>query len=252
VRHLSPFTVLIFTILIFAGCRPTHELIETGELEHADIGIEELSEMVPDYLESLYTLSGSGRALISQPGNSDRLTLDFHSDRETSLLTFRNRLGIEGGQLLVQNDSVLVYNRIDKVAEKISLKDANLTDVGTLATINLIELFHFPFHEHNITDLFQDNQFYVAITGDDTRITIDRDNGLILDLQTHPDAGYPYSRIHYEAYGSYGDFTLPGKITIFSSDGEIRVTFLVRQLQTNSELPDMEIPIPEEVPIIVL
>jgi hypothetical protein len=252
VKRSSPIIVLVLALLLFAGCRPTHELIETGELEYADIGIDELTQMVPDYLESLVTLSGNGRALISQPGNSDRVTLDFHSDRDSSLLTFRNRLGIEGGQLLVRDDSVLVYNRIDRVAEKISLKDANLTDVGTLATINLIELFHYPFHDHHITDVFQDHQFYVAITSDDTRITIDRESGLILDLQTHPDAGYPYSRIHYEAYGNYQDFTLPGKITIFSADGEIRVTFLVRQLQTNSDLPDMNISIPEEVPIIVL
>lgn len=244
--------VLSLAILIFSGCRATHELIETGELEQADIGIEEISEMVPDYIETLNTLSGHGRALISQPGNSDRVTIDFHSNRKTSLLTFRNRLGIEGGQMLVQDDSVLVYNRIDKVAEKISLKDANLTDVGTLATINLLELFHYPFHQHEITDLFQDEQYYVALTEDFTRITIDKNSGWILDLQTHPDAGYPYSRIHYEVYDHYGDFTLPGKITIFSSDGEIRVTFLVRQLQTNSELPEMEISIPDEIPIIVL
>jgi hypothetical protein len=250
VKSTTPIITLLFALLLFAGCRAPLELLETGELERADISTEELVDMVPDYSDKLLTLSGSGRAFISQPGNSDRVTVDFHSNREASLVTFRNRLGMEGGQLLVEEDSVLVYNRIDKVAEKISLKDANLTEVGTLATINLVELFHYPFHRGEITEIYQDDQYFVAITADRTRITIDNNSGFIMDLQTHPDSGAPYSRISYESYESQEGFYLPKKITIFSQDGSTRVTMLVRHLQANKELPELKIQIPDEVPII--
>lgn len=249
-KSTTPIITLLFTLLLFAGCRAPLELLETGELERADISTEALVDMVPDYSDRLQTLSGSGRAFISQPGNSDRVSIDFHSNREVSLVTFRNRLGMEGGQLLVEEDSVLVYNRIDKVAEKISLKDANLTEVGTLATINLVELFHYPIQRSEITDIYQDDQYYVAITEDRTRITIDKNSGFIMDLQTHPDSDAPYSRISYESYESLGDFYLPKKITIFSQDGAIRVTMLVRQIQANQELPELKIQVPDEVPII--
>lgn len=246
------FLFMIITLILFAGCRASHELLETGELETTDISAEELADMIPDYSGSLATLSGSGRAFISQPGNSDRISIDFHSNREASLVSFRNRIGIEGGQLLVKDDSVLVYNRIDKIAEKISLRDANLTEVGTLATINLIELFHYPFERRKITDIFQDELHYVAITEDGTRITVSKETGFILDLQTHPDSDEPYSRINYNAYESTEDFYLPRNIAIFSPEGDIRVTLLVRQLQINRDLPDMEIRIPDEIPVQIL
>jgi len=140
--------ILLITMILFAGCRTQVELLETGDLERADISADEFVDLVADYSDSLFTLSGNGRAFISQPGNNDRISLEFHSDKEASLVTFRNRIGIEGGQLLVKDDSVLVYNRIDRTAERVSLRDANLTDVGSLATINLIELFHYPINEN--------------------------------------------------------------------------------------------------------
>lgn len=244
--------ILLIALILLAGCRTQVELLETGDLERADISAGEFIDLVPDYADSLFTLSGSGRAFISQPGNNDRVSLEFHSDREASLVTFRNRIGIEGGQLLVKDDSVLVYNRIDRTAERVSLHDANLTDVGSLATINLIELFHYPIDKTEITDVFQDHQYYVAATAAGGRITIDKENGFVLDLQTASGSGMPYSRINYESYERHEGFYLPKKITIFSSDGDTRVVLLVRQLQTNSPLPALEIDIPDEIPILAL
>ncbi len=242
--------ILLFVLILLAGCRTQIELLETGDLERADISADEFADLVPDYSDSLLTLSGSGRAFISQPGNNDRISLDFQSDKEASLVTFRNRIGIEGGQLLVKDDSVLVYNRIDRIAEKVSLKDAHLTEVATLATINLIELFHYPIDRTEISDVFEDQHYYVAATGNGTRITIDKENGFVLDLQTDAGSGTPYSRINYESYERINGFYLPNKITIFSSDGDTRVVFLVRQLQTNSPLPALEIDIPDEIQVL--
>lgn len=242
----------MFFLVLLTGCRAPYELLETGELERADINAEEFADMVPDYSHSLETLTGNGRAFISQPGNSDRISVDFLSDRNASLVTFRNRIGIEGGELLVKDDSVLVYNRIDRIAEKISLRDANLTEVGTLATINLVEPFHYPLERGEITGIYQDEEHYVAITGDGTRITIDKETGFIMDVQTRPESGAPYSRINYQSYELIEDFYLPRNIAIFSPDGDIRVTLLVRQLQINKELPDLEIRIPDEIPLIIL
>jgi hypothetical protein len=250
--NLKSTIILFVTLLLFAGCRTPVELLETGELVSADISAEEFKDLIPDYSGTLETLSGTGRAFISQPGNNDRITLDFHSDKEASLVTFRNRIGIEGGQVLVRDDSVLVYNRIDKIAEKVSLRDANLTEVGSLATINLIDLFHYPAVREEISEVFQDDQYYVAATETGTRITIDKENGFIMDLQTAPDSDRPYSRINYETYERQDGFYLPRKITIFSSNGDTRVVLLVRQLQTNRQLPALEIDIPDDDPILIL
>lgn len=238
--------------MLMMGCRTHHELIETGELTEADISADQFVDMLPDYTGSLETVSGNGRAFISQPGNSDRVSIDFHSNREETLITFRNRIGIEGGQLLVKNDSVLVYNRIDKIAEQVSLSDADLTEVGSLATINLVELFHYPLDRGSVDQVFQDERYYVASTTDGSRITAEKETGTMVDLQIASGSDAPYSRISYESYERLNGFYLPKKITIFSADGNTRVTLLVRQLEVNRQLPPLEISIPDEIPILVL
>ncbi|MEX0994916.1 MAG: DUF4292 domain-containing protein [Balneolaceae bacterium] len=233
-------------IMIMTGCRTSHQLIETGNLQKAEISPNELLTLIPDYRDSLNTLSGNGRALVSQPGNSDRVTLEFYSDRDASLVTVRNRLGIEGAQILVKKDSVLVYNRIDEIAESSSLKEGNLSQIGSLATVNLLNLFHFPVTRDDIRQIFEDENYYVAILKDQTRVTIDQKNGRILDIRSSENSNRPYSQIIYEAYEQLNGFYLPRKITIFSMDGTSKVTLLVRQLEVNRSLPPLKIQLPED------
>lgn len=244
--------LLLALILLLAGCRSPMELAElTSDLEPSELTPEEFLTYIPNYSEQLYRLSGNGRLLISQPGQSERITLDFRADKSASLISFRNQIGIEGGQILVEGDSLLVYNRVDNVARKGSLEDAELTDVSSLATINIIDLFHFPLHELEVTTVFQDpdQRFWIAETTDGTMITVDRAQKLVREVRTRPASPAPYSRIRYESYDVLNNFFLPRKITIFNSDADSRVTFLVRQLQVNPVLPELTIDIPEEIPV---
>lgn len=247
-----PAVTVIFIILLLNGCRTSHQLIETGDLTEASLSPEELHELIPDYRDTLNTLSGIGRALVSQPGNSDRVTLEFYSDRDRSKVTVRNRIGIEGAQILVDSDSVLVYNKIDDYVEKSSLEDGNLSQVGSLATINLVDLFHYRFSLPDIRQIFEDNDYYVAVTADKSRITIDKDHGLIREVRSSAESNHPYSHIIYESYEQFNGFYLPRKISIFSMDGTSKVTFLVRQLEVNPSLPPLEIQIPENTRILTL
>lgn len=242
--------ILIFILL--SGCRTSHQLIETGDLEKADIKPKELLRLIPSNEESLNTLSGTGRALVSQPGNSDRVTLEFYSDRDTSLVTVRNRLGMEGAKILVHSDSVLIYNRIDEIAEKSSLNGGSLSQVGSLASVNLVDLFHYRPTRPEIRQILEDENYYVVITSDQTQVTIDKSTGLILNIRSSETSNRPYSEIIYESYEILNGFYLPRKITIFSIDGTSRVTFLVRQLEVNRTLPPLEIQIPEDTLIRIL
>lgn len=251
---MNNFTAVavILVFILLNGCRTSHQLIETGDLEKADISPKELVRLVPSNKESPNTLSGTGRALVSQPGNSDRVTLEFYSDRDTSLVTVRNRLGIEGAKILVHNDSVLVYNRIDEIAEKNAISGGSLSQVGSLASVNLVDLFNYRLNRREIRQILEDENYYVVITSDQTRVTIDKSTGLILNIRSSETSNRPYSEIIYESYDILNGFYLPRKITIFSMDGTSRVTFLVRQLEVNRSLPPLEIQIPEDTLIRIL
>jgi hypothetical protein len=239
---------LILFVLIFSACSTPRSIISIEDMEPATISAEELVQMAPNYSETLQSITGSGRAIISEPGNSERVTLQFQSGREASLITVRTSVGIEGGQILVDSDSLLIYNKVDNYAEKVSLKQSNLTSIGSLASLNMLDMFNFSFDEENVNQIFEDRQHYTAILDDDAQVTISRSSGLIQNVvQTRSDAAY--SRIEYEGYAQIEDFYLPRKITIFSSDGKSRATFLVQRLEVNKPLPPLRIDLPDDIPI---
>lgn len=248
-RHTVFFGV--FLILLFMmSCSSSRELAEDENLNEAEISVSELLERVPNYRESLQTISGSGRAFVSEPGNSERVSLEFLSNRNESLITVRTSVGIEGGQIYVDSDSLLVYNRVDKVAEKVPLNQGKLTSVGSIASVNMLDLFNFTFTEPDVDELYETRDEYIAILINNARVVISKETGHVLEvIQAADNQRVPYSRIIYEGYAEIDIFYLPRKITIFSSDGESRATLLVQNLEINEELPELGIELPDDIPV---
>lgn len=245
---LKPLLIGITTLLLLSACSSSERLISIEDMERSDISPEELVERIPDYREDLKTLSGNGRAIVSEPGGSDRVTLQFRSDREKSLITIRTSVGIEGGQILVDTDSLLIYNRVDKYAEKVSLNQSNLTSIGSLASLNMLDMFSFTFQPEDIRGIYEDETHFVAVLDDRSQVTILKSDGFIQRV-TQSGADAAYSQIDYEGYAQIEDFYLPRKITILSNDGDSKATFLVQRLEVNTTLLPMEISIPENIPI---
>lgn len=232
------------------SCSSSRELIEDEELNEADISVNELLEAVPNYRESLQTISGSGRAFVSEPGNSERVSLQFLSNRDESLITVRTSVGIEGGQIYVDSDSLLVYNRVEKYAEKVPLNQGKLTSVGSIASVNMLDLFNFTFTESELDEIYEANGRYLVVLVNGARIQISKETGHVLEVNQAADNRLvPYSRIIYEGHAQIEGFHLPRKITIFSQDGQSRATLLVQNLEINERLPGLGIELPDDIPI---
>ncbi|WP_069132007.1 DUF4292 domain-containing protein [Rhodohalobacter halophilus] len=247
IRNILFLTGLIL-LLLLSACTPSRQLISMENMDPSPLTPEELMELTPNYSEQLQSLSGSGRAIVSEPDGSERVTLQFHSNREKSLITIRTSVGIEGGQILVDSDSLLVYNRVDKIAEKVSLTQSNLTNIGSLASLNMLDMFNFTLEPDQIVRIYEDEEFYLALLRDHTEVSISKSEGLIQQV-VQKGTNSAYSQIDYEGYAQINDFYLPRKITILSSDGRSQATFLVRRLEVNGNLPPMEISIPDNIPI---
>jgi len=244
-KHLL---ILPLLLLVAAACSTPRTAVSIDDMERSDISPAELAAMVPDYSTTLLTLEGSGRAIISEPGSSERVTLQFMTGRDASLITVRTSVGIEGGQILVDTDSLLVYNKVDGYAEKVSIHQSNLTSIGSLASLNMLDLFSYSLPEDEIAYIFENDRYFVAVLFDDTRVTISKRDGIVQDV-VQTGARAAYSRIEYEGHARIEDFYLPRKITIFSRDGSSRATFLVQRLEVNTELPELRIDLPDDIPI---
>lgn len=235
--------------MLVSACSTTRPSSIEGDFRKSDSDIETVISTIPDYTDKLNTLSGKGRALVSEPDNSDRVTIDFKTDKELSLLTIQNRIGIEGGQMLVDEDSILIYNRMDKVAQKISIYDGRMTSLNELASINILDLVNYKIQIDDVSALFESKNLYQFRLRNGTRVYTSKSEGTVNQVVQAPSGEAPYSKIVYESYGILEGFTLPRKITIFSADERSRVVFLVRSLEINPSLNSLSLDIPDNIKI---
>lgn len=249
-NSLKLLSLLLFSAILLYGCGTPRTATDFEDLETALITPDSLVSLIPDYGEQLHTITGSGRALVSEPGNSERVTVQFHSDREKSLLTIRTSIGIEGGQILIDRDSLLIYNKVDNIAQKVSPERSRLSSVGSIASLNMLDLFNFRVEREEIDRIFVDGGSYIVLLQNRATVEVDRSSGHVLRVdRSLSDPPVPYKSIEYEGYAEISGFQLPRKITIFSGDGQSRATFLVQQLHVNGKLPPLTIELPEDIPI---
>ena len=239
---------LLFGILLMA-CSSSKPIVEPNDYTLSDKPVSEIISELPNYSNELLTAKGKGRAIVSEPGNNERFNIDFASDTSLSLLKIKNRLGIEGGAMLVDQDSILMYFKVDKIAQKVSVNDGRLTSLNELASINLIDLLHFTLIKENVLQVYESDSDYLLRLITDGGATIDKSEMLITEVSQPRSAGLPYSTIIYENYGQLDEFRLPRKITIFSADGLSKVIFQVRSLDVNPREIDLELAIPSDINI---
>lgn len=249
-NRLSPIHFIILLFILAAGCTSTRTVTEFENLDLAPVTPDSLLSVMHDYSESLQTMSGNGRALVSEPGNSDRVTVEFQSNRNQSLLTIRTGIGIEGGQILIEPDSLLIYNKVDKIAQKVAPEQSTLSSVGSIASLNMLDLFNFRIAADEMDRIFDNGSTYLVLLNSRAVVEVEKMSGHVVRVdRSQSDPPVPYRSIDYEGYAQIDRFQLPRKITIFSSDGQSRATFLVQQLHINGKLPPLEIELPDDVPI---
>lgn len=244
--NIHSFLFLVLAGFVLSSCTASKNVTDAG-YGRSSASEKVVVDEIPNYENKLRAISGRGRAIVSEPGNSDRVTIDFKANEEMSLLTVQNRIGIEGGQMLVDSDSILIYNRLDKIAQKVSVYDWRLTSVNELASINVLDLINFKVQEDEVNKVLESNNSYQLRLKNGAKVYVSKADGWVERVEQTQWGVAPYSRIIYEGYGKLEGFILPRKITIFSSDGNSRVVFLVRNLEINPKDLRIEIDIPDNI-----
>lgn len=245
-NHRSHLTLILILFSALAACSSPRVLITDGFSPSA-ASPDSLLARHHNFGKTLNAVSGKGRAIISEPGNSERLTIDFSANTELSLLTIQNRIGIEGGQLLVSRDSILIYNKIDKEAHIISVHDGRRTSLNELASVNILELLNFTFRAGEVEQVYENEEFYRLRLFSGTQVFLAKASLEILRVEQPQHSGYPYSEITYEAYGEIEGLRLPRRATIISADKKSKVAFLIQTLDINPRNLDLQINIPKEI-----
>ncbi len=244
------YLLLLFSVLLSA-CATTKEVpAVTGEgFEVSDTPADSITAALPDYSNALKTVKGKGKAIVSEPNNSERATLYFSGNREKSLITIKNSIGIEGGKLLSDGDSLLVYNRVDKYARKISLKDGSLNNINNLASVNILEMLNMAVAGGSVEEVLQNKNSYLLQLQSGGKIYVSKESNVIKQINRPRSSGLPYSQIRYDGYSTIEGLKLPRRITIFSADESAKVDLLIQSLEVNPELDELTIDLPDDIKI---
>lgn len=242
------WALIIFSVLVLSACSGPR-MIQQEDFQTSETTADNVLSRVPMYTNSLTTLKGNARAIVSEPGNTERVRVNFSSDRDKSLVSIKNNLGIEGGQLLTDGDTLLIYNKVDKFARKIPVRGAKLDRINRIASLNIIEMLNYTVSADNIESVLENRQYYMLILHSGTKIHIDKESYLIEQVDEPPASELPYSKIRYDAYGSLKEFKLPRRITIFGPEGDSKVDLQITSLELNPKLDSLVIELPEDIPV---
>lgn len=234
--------------LMLISCSSSQQLIDNDDnFTASDKDAENIVQALPDYTEDLQTASGKGRAIVSEPGNTERVTILFSSNREKSKVTIRNGLGIEGGELLTDGDTLLVYNKVDKYARKIPVRGAKLDRINRLASLNILNMLNYSVQQSEVDKLLENENLYLLQLTSGTRIYIDKETIQIRQIEQPPSSDLPYSKIEYSAYASIDGFTLPRRISIFGPEQETKIALQLTALDLNATLESLTITLPDDI-----
>jgi hypothetical protein len=247
---LLPASAVILLVLL-SSCQTLRPIEETEyeNFEAAEISPAEIIQRIPGTDRPLQSVKGTGKALVSTPERSDRVTLDFAGNRDTSYISIKNRIGINGGEMMATGDSILVYDKIEQKAHKLSLSEAHLTQINSLASTNVVDVLNYRISPGQIKKVLVNQQYYMLILVDKTQIQIDREEFNIKSVQLASGSKTPYNNIQYEAYTNVNSYNLPQKITITSSDRSSRVTLLIQSLEVNPPKLDLTVDLPAKISV---
>jgi len=234
--------------IIGVACSSSKELTQNGFTE-SSVTASEVVNSLPNYNASIKTLKGKGRAIVSEPGNTERVTILFSSHRTKSLVTVRNGIGIEGGQLLTDGDTLLVYNKLDKFARKIAIRDGSLSRINRLASLNILDMINYTVAYGDVKSVWENNNLYRLMLTSGSTIYVDKESNTIRQVVQPDTSDLPYSKITYDGYASIKGFTLPRRISIFGRDGKSKVALQLTALQLNPKLDSLTINLPNDIPI---
>lgn len=239
---------IVLSCILISACSGPRE-IQSDDFRSSNVSADSLAAQIPMYTNSLTTLKGKARAVVSEPGNTERVRINFSSNRDKSLVTIRNSLGIEGGQLLTDGDTLLIYDKIEKFARKIAVRGADLDRINRLASLNILDMMNYIVNPENIRSVQENQHYYLLLMHSGTNVYLNKDTYLVEQVEEPVDSELPYSKILYHAYDSLKEFVLPRRITIFGSEGDSKIDLQLTSLDLNPNLDTLAIELPDDIPV---
>ncbi|MDI6401884.1 DUF4292 domain-containing protein [Balneolaceae bacterium ANBcel3] len=242
---LTPF------ILLFVSCSAPRSIqFEEESLVPADIDAEVFFDKYAEKSRAVDGVSGRANAQVNEPGVSERATISFQSSRSHSVLSIRNNLGMEGGRIYSNPDSVIIYNRIEKTAHKMSQEEASSHFLNGITAMNILAILHPIEHASDINAIYSNDFYYLVETKNGFRHLIEKEGLVLRRSERTSDTAHAYSTFIFESFATVDGIQLPRRIQILSSDEKSNIFLFIRAFEINPSAMNFEPDIPEDTEII--
>ena len=198
----------------------------------------------------LRSLRGKARVAFSAPGNSERGIAEFTANRKNMLAKVRNNVGIEGAQIIVDSDSVLLYYVLDKIAWKLSIKDyESRPEIRLRLPLNLLDMLKPEIDSMEVQSIEENALSYKVRLQDSSELLIDKNTLLPQQIRFGTDVLDRFTEFSYDSYAQLNGISLPRRIQAVTADRKNRIRFDITELEVNPENVVLVLNIPASVPI---
>jgi len=226
--------------------------VGTKKLQKETQAIERFTEIVkPDSVQWIkiesYHIKGKLRLFLSDEGVSERATADFRANSEQTLLKLKNSLGIEGLIILIDKDSVLEYNKIDKTAIKMDRKVwQRLSGVGNLPA-SLVHLIQpESFFEEPLEWFSSDQQIKISSEFGTVRGFIPINESFISQIESS-NSEFPVKSIEFNDYTRFQNRFIPKRITIFGKIEPRKISLQLADIRQDSDTSSIYYSLPKSI-----
>lgn len=243
--------VLIIVVLFLVSCASGRKITEPSEVGFvpSSITASEIIQLMQVSTEPIQAIEGRARSQASGPDYSERATVHFLSDREQSMLIIRNQLGIEGGRILSDRDSVLIYDPIERRAWKMSLDAADRVLLNGFSAFNLLDFLIPEINEEEVVAVLEHGAQLKLILEDGSELVVQRESGVLDSFFVPSDAPETFNRFIFTNHARISGVVLPRRIQILSNDNKSNIFMHIQELTLNPANPVFELNIPSSVPI---
>lgn len=247
-RFLRMFWFAGVVLLVVAGCRP-RPISFDDSFSASGVNPAELINRLELPEAPIEGLSARGRAQYSAPGSSDRSTIVFASDRTRTLLTLRNSLGIEGARLLVDSDSITIYNRVEQTAQRISRgRQDTMLDYSFYA-VNLLSVLSPDFDSYSPRSVLENDTSWMILFADQTRMVFNKSDRRLTRIDFHTHSPFDFSTYLFANHVQVNGYWLPRNIQILSRDKKSTILLQIQSYEVNPPGLSFELDIPSNIRI---
>lgn len=242
--------LIILGFLMGWACRSSQDLLKNNTLDYTLGKPTEQPDSIQKVNDWPHAIQGKMKVMIQTDDISEKGSLEFWSNDSTMLLYLKNQLGIEGMHILVDSDSVLEYNRIDKQAFKLPKSKWQQTMGFSALPITLSQLL-FPFDEFEFSGKwFETNEYWQLPNKNFSKIAFWKKSTGELTKIIFLDKRNQQISVEYSVYKPFLSFQVPKRIAIFTDSPPQKISIQV--LDVNQLSPDylFSISVPESVRII--